>query len=278
MEKITVEKATEIVKKIEIRHSDANPFYLASNCYIDKKNGEEIIYDKDVTDGKIKPFFLPKKEINMTNQLISCAFEKDLEQLDKLGIKIKIKTLYGYEYIHKTEDFIKLEGSEFRSFRKAINQFKKLYPYKLLGEYPKEKIVEFLLAWKKEKNLKATSPEAKKASEFEYQASLKWLDLLDKIPNNRIFIEIDDKLVAFAVFLKLKNDFWVNLMQKTDHHYKGISRFLYNEKAKVMKDIEFFSTGIPGDDTGLVEFKDSMRPIKKVPIYVIETGNKVNNK
>lgn len=274
MRKIIPEEAVKLSKKLNKATFDSNPFYLVCNCFIEERNGEEIVLDKDFTDGNIKPLFLPKKIENIRNQQISCVLEEDLELLKKLKFQIKKKELYGYEYMYRTKDLIELEGAQYRAFRKAINQFERLYKYKVLTEYPTPKVIDALKSWSEKRSLQDKSEESKKNRKLELELDMQWLGLLDKIPNKRIFIEIDNKLVGFAVFLKLNNELWIGLMQKTDYEIKGVSRFLYNLKAKEMKDIEFFSTGTPGDDKELTDFKESMRPVKKVPIYVLEVGDK----
>ena len=64
MEKISPKKAIELSKKLARPIGDSNPFYIASNCFVEVCNGEEVVFDKDVTDNKIKPlFYLQKKKI-----------------------------------------------------------------------------------------------------------------------------------------------------------------------------------------------------------------------
>jgi hypothetical protein len=273
MKRITIEKAIELSKKCDKFVADANPFYLATNCFSEIRNGEEIILDKDVTDNKIKPLFLPKKKENMAGQSISYGFEEDINLLSKLGFEIRKKELFGYEYIYRTKDFVSLEGQNFKSFRKAINKFKKTYDYKILADYPRERIIRFLKSWIKQKTANNESEMTKRSREAELELDTQWIDLFDKIPNKRIFIEIDGKLAGFAVFLELYSNLWVALMQKTNYQYGGMTKFLYHLKAEQMKDIEFFSTGNLGDDGGLIEYKESMHPVRKIPVHVLEIGD-----
>ena len=267
MKKISPQKAIELSKKLGKPIGDSNAFYLASNCFVETRNGEEIVFDKDVVDRKIKPLFLPKKEENMTGP-ISIATDEDIKRLEEKGIKIE-KELYGNEYIYRTKDIINLEGPEFRSFRKSLNKFKKSYNYKILKDYPKDKILLFLESWAKQKESTESSEATKRNRKFELAMNLNWIELFDKLPNKRLFIEINGELAGFSVFVPLHKDMWVALMQKTDHRYSGVSKLLYHLKAQEMSDIEFFTTGNPGDDRGLIASKESLHPVRKIPTYVI---------
>lgn len=222
-------------------------------------------------DDKIKPFFLPQKINNITEQ-ISVAFEEDIQFLIKHSIKIKKQDLWGYEYIYRTEDFINLDGKEFRNFRKLVNKFKNNYKFNVKDNYPKEKVIEFLNYWHEQKslNLKEKEDITKKSFDEDLKACIHELDLLNKIPCEQIYIEVEKKLIAFCIFLKLNEKLWVALMQKVDYNYKGVDRFLYTLKAEKMKSIEYFTTGASAQDPSLTAFKESLRPCKKIPLYVIE--------
>lgn len=273
MKKISPAKAIELSKKLAKQIGDSNPFYLASNCFVEKRNGEEIVFDKDVTDGKLKPLFLPKKEKNFIGQSISNATDEDIDILLKNGFKVD-KEFFGHEYIYRTKDIIELRGSDFKSFRKSLKYFKENYDYQLLHDYPKEKILNFLEEWSKQKELIGNSEETKRNAKFELKANIDWLNLLNKIPHKKIFVEIDGKLAGMTIFLKLHRNLWVALMQKTSREYRGLGKFLYYLKAKEMEGIEFFTTGNPGDDFGLIASKEELRPVKKVPVYVIKNIEK----
>jgi len=244
MKLINPNKAIELSKRQTKFIADTNSFYLTTNCLIEKRNGEEIIFDNDVTDDTIKPLFLPKKLENIEGQSISYAFEEDIEFLNKNGFEIKKKEFFGNEYIYRTKDFILLEGADFKSFRKHISRFKKTYDYKIFYDYPLDKILEFLKMWSTQKNVNQLSKASQKNFEAELELDVSWLDLIKIIPNKRIFIEIDGELAGFAIFLKQYPNLWVALMQKVNFKYHGITRFLYHLKAKEMEDVEFFQQGI----------------------------------
>ena len=273
MEKITPQRAITLSKKLDRPIGDSNPFYLASNCFVEMRNGEEIVFDKDVTDGAIKPLFLPKKEENFLGQSISIATPEDINLLEKQGFIFE-KEFYGDEYIYRTKDIISLEGSHYKNFRKEITYFKRSFKYKLLKTYDKNKILLFLKKWEKEKESKELTEDTKRNFKFELAANLSWIGLLDKIPHKKIFVEIGGNLVGFDISVKLHKDLWVGLIQKTDHKYRGLRKFLNNIEAKEWKDLEFFTTGNPGDDQGLIKSKESLRPFKKIPTYVLRNIRK----
>ena len=274
MEKISPEKAIELSKKQKRFIADTNPFYLTTSCFLEERNGEEIIFDKDVTDGEIKPLFLPKKEENIAGASISYAFEEDIKLLEEKNFEIKSKEFFGDEYIYKTEGCVLLEGPRFKSYRNIIKKFKKTYDYKVFEDYPKEKIIRFLKIWSAQKNIDKLSESSKNNFRIELGLDILWIDLFDKIPNKRIFIEIEGELAGFAVFLKLHENLWISLIQKANFKYDGLTKFLIHSQAIEMKEIEFFSTGNPGDDENLTYFKESMHPVRKIPTYVLEIGKK----
>jgi hypothetical protein len=269
MKKISPAKAVELSKKLNRFTYFSNPFVLHSNCLLEIKNGEEIIIDTET--GLKNPFFLPQKLENIASyNKISCAFDEDIEKLERLGFKITKKELYGLEYIYQTEDFIKMEGKRFREVRKDVSKFKKLYKFKILHKYPEKKILEFMKFWKENKNLENMPEEAREIFNLDYKESVDYVKIMDKLPNKATFIEVDKKLVGFAIDLKLHDNLRVNLMCKVNIKYDGITRFFYNLRAIQMSDIKYFTTGTEGKAPGLEKFKESLHPVKKIPLYEID--------
>lgn len=273
MEKLTPKQAVKLSKNIGRSTYLSNPFYLEANCFWDKENGEVIVYEKDITDGKIKPLFLPKKVENMRGQSISAAFDEDLNRLQELGLSIKKQVFFGNEYVYKTVDFIQMQGSRFKPFRNAVTRFEKGYQFNLVKEYPHDKIVSFLKKWVNQKSTNSKSEITQQSFEEDLAACIRALDILNEIPHKKIFIEIDGQLAGFNIFLPLHNNLWVYLMQKTNYTYKGLDKFLYHLAASEMKETEFFTTGAGAQDPSLIAFKESLNPIMKLPIYVLELGN-----
>jgi len=252
----------------------SNPFYLTHYGLWENMNGEDIVFEKDVVDGEFNLLFCPRKEKNLANQRIGTAFDEDIKKIEELNLKITVKKALGVEYVYRTDEFARLEGADFRSFRKSINRFKKSYKFKVLSKYPKKKVLEFLDEWVKKKDLSGKTELTKEIFHSDLEACKDYLNMLDKIPNKQVYIEIDGKLAGFAVFLPLLDNLWVNLMQKVDYQYEGITKFLYHLKAKKMEGIEFFTTGAEAQDPKLAESKENLHPVKKLQIYFLYIGDK----
>lgn len=263
---ISPEKAIELSKKLNKFSYFANSFYIYASCKFTEIGSEEIVLDVETNP---KPLFLSDNlSILKSFNEVSIVFDDDIVELEKMGFKITKKTLYGNEYFYKTENLIKLEGSEYRTFRKDINSFKKNYNFKVLDKYDKNKVIEFMENWHKER-AKIKSGEELRIFEYDFKGCLTYLEVMNKIPHEEIYVEIDGKLVGFAIFHKAYENLWVGLMQKTDLNYRGLSKLIYHLKCEKMKETEFFTTGTEAQGQGLAEFKDSLNPVKKLPLYEV---------
>ena len=180
------------------------------------------------------------------------------------------KTFYGDEYIYNANEWRRLEGSKFGKIRKDINNFKRNNSFKVFNKYPKEKIIKFIKDWAEFKDVNSKPKDVQEVFDYELKACINYISLMSKIPNKAIFVEIDKKLAGFAVFLKLNSDFWVCLMQKTNIKIRGLSKFLYHLKALEMEEAKYFTTGPAENDEGLIGFKESLNPTKKISFYEIE--------
>jgi len=138
--------------------------------------------------------------------------------------------------------------------------FEKSYDYKVVHEFDKERIIEFLKDWDKKQELK-TAP---------YERGLNFcyfiIDQLGKNKNLKsVFVLINDKLVGFSIGELLNNNQWIALHQKVDYSYKGLGRWLFRERAKLFQGIEDLATGGSMGDKGVEEFKnDCCRFCRKI--------------
>lgn len=248
---------------------DKNPFWLAFDGFIEERNGELLVYTRDELFLNDFPFCkIPNKEENLKNSLITSVSEEELENLKSKGFKIIEEKHYGDEFYYNTSNFLDLKGNKGKAIRKAINQFKKFYKYKLLRDYPKEKILRFIKDWasKQDKNFLFDIGE-------EY--ALFCVNHKEELKNAQwLFLEIEGKLAGYCLSYKLKEDLWCGLHQKVDYSYKGIGRFLLFERASLFKDVKEFTLGTGAKDEGIIAFKDTLHPIRKEKRFFIVVGEK----
>jgi hypothetical protein len=246
-----------------------NPFWLAFDGFTEDQDGELLVYERDELFRNDFPFMkIPTKEQNMENSLITSVSESELEEIKKKGFEIIKSNCFGDEFYYRTSDFLNLDGGEGRAVRKAINQFKKNYKYKLLTDYPKEKVTEFIKTWA-----------SKQAKNFLFdigeQFAVFCVENKEKLKKSRwLFIEIDGKLVGYCLSYKLKEDLWCGIHQKVDYSYKGIGRFLLFERASLFKDVKEFTLGTGAHDEGIVAFKEALHPCRKEKRFFIVVGTK----
>jgi len=248
-----------------------NPFFL-THCYKEERNGETILFEEDdVVKGTFDAITVPKLKENSHNQCYIYLFEEDITSLKKLGAEIKTQNLLGPEYFYKTEDFVKLDGSDFSRFRKKVNRFVKDFHPVVLNEYPKEKIKQFILNWATAKDTCNMSLLQKEIFDNETKSSLKYIDLLETIENKTFYVEIDNQLAGFRITCPLTSDLWCGITQKIDYKYKNLNKYLYHISAKEYENIDMFTTGGDALMPSLGQYKESMHPNNKRDFYFIVT-------
>lgn len=261
-QKITPENAVAISQKIGKKSYCNSPYWLTENCSYEERNGETLVYVNDRILNETYLLFLPEKKENYTTKKISLATKEEVERIKKEGIAIKKTEPQGTEYFYRTKDLIEMKGQKYARLRKAVNQFKK-NNYKILQVYPAQKVTDFIKNWAATKNLTKHTENARKLFEWDLDNCIKYVGLRKKLPTKRIYIEIDGKLAAFAFVHPLFPNQFVALQQKVDIKYKGLSRFLYHEKAKLYPEIEMFTVGTAAETAGLETFKEELHPAKK---------------
>jgi len=268
-QKITAENAVAISQRIGKRSYCNSPYWLAENCSYEERNGEALVYINDRTLNETYLLFTPTKKENITTKRICLATKEDIERLKKKGITIAKTTVQGAEYYYRTKDLIEMKGKTYSRCRKAVSQFTRNYKFKILHVYPAQKVVDFIKNWAAAKNLSKHTETARKLFEWDLDNCIKYVGLRKKLPTKRIYIEIDGKLAAFAFVHPLFPDLFVALQQKVDIKYKGLSRFLYHEKAKLYPNIEMFTVGTAAETEGLEAFKEELHPAKKEEWFMI---------
>jgi len=268
MQKVSVTDACGLSESMGRELYCANPFWLVENCFWEEINGERVVFVRDRVDEKIYPLFVPKKVENQRVDFVEMATREEVDDLRAQGLRFK-ETHIGTEYHYLTRDVIEMKGRRFAAFRKRVHKFKQGYEFKVLSEYPKERVVQFIEDWAKTKDLKSYEPLARSVFLWDLDNCINYVSLIDKLPCKNIFVEVDGTLAGFAMTCALTKDTFVALQQKVDVSYVGLSRFLYHAKAKLWPRTEFFTVGTEGHTPGLALFKEELHPAKKIDLYFL---------
>lgn len=242
------------------------PIYLDFSGYTFNRNGENIIVWQDILYPHDFPsIFIPKKKKNWECTSMALVDKDEIEKIKHENIEIKVQLPAETEYFYKTENFIDPK----KGMRAHIENFKKLYFYKIFKNYQSDKILEFYRQWKDQRErVSITVLEEEKFFMF-------CLNNLDRYPIRQVYIEVEDKLVGFAWGIDhLKNN-WAGLELKADYAYKGLSRLLQNERAKMFSDYNFFTLGTGCHDKGIAEYKKELGPVFTKEYFYLLTGNKI---
>lgn len=265
MEKFDSSKHLDYIKDLPFSFFSM-PLYLDFAAYIFERNGENLIVWQDrIFPHDFPSIFLPQKKQNWEHASMAMIAAEDIKKIENENIGIKFKSLMETEYFYKTEDFINPK----KELKAHIEKFLKLCSYKLFIEYRHDKILKFYNQWKMQRNRVSISLEE------EEKIFIFFLNNLDKYPIRQIYVEVDNKLVGFAWGIEHSKINWVGLELKVDYTYKGLSRFLQNERAKMFSDYEFFSLGTGCYDKGITEYKKELLPNFTKEYFYLFTGGKI---
>lgn len=244
----------------------STPLYLDYAAYFFERNGEQLLVWQDMLYPNEFPcIFAPKKKDNWVRCSIAFATKQDLENIEKEGIEILLNKPMGSEFFYSTKDFVEPKGE----FKNRVSKFISSHEYSLVNKHDRKKISEFYNFWKSQrKHDSITFEESEEFFNF-------CLDNLDKYNIQQVYIEIDNKIVGLAwgiPFTGSKN--WIGLHLKVDYQYKGLSRFLHKERAKMFAGFEEFSLGTGANDKGVEKFKDELGPKYKLDYFYLLTGDK----
>lgn len=208
--------------------------------------------------------FLPNDQINWINCSIALATKEDIEKIKKEKIEIKVQLPVATEYFYSTNSFIHPE----HDFRRRVKQFQTTYKYKLKRNYPKEKIIKFYNFWKKQKDRKGDI--FQENEDFFYYC----LNNFKKYRIKKIYVEVDGKLAGFGWGIIHSNNGWVGLHLEVDYKYKGLSRFLHHERAKLFARQKIFTLGTGAREPGITLYKIELEPILEKEYFYVLTGKK----
>ncbi len=265
MEKFDSNKHSDYIKDLPFSYFSAG-VYLDFVGYTFERNGEHLIVWQDLVFPHDFPsVFLPQNKLNWLNTSTAFVTPEQIKSIEAENIEIKFTNPGGQEYFYKTEGLLNPKGK----IGQRIRQFEKSYKYKVLNSYPTEKIKEFFEFWKGQREHNSLTFDEGN----EHFLSL--LDQLQKYPIKQVYVEIDDKLVGLAWGIKHQSGNWVGLHLKVNYEYKGLSRFLHQERAKLFKDCELFTLGTGSHDPGITQFKEELGPFLVKDYSYVLTGNKI---
>jgi len=272
MQKITQENALAISKECDKESYFTSPFFLSNECYFERREGETVLFINDVIDKELRYLYLPKNISKPVEYNVQFAREEDIERLEALGVNIAEKVSYEGEYIYDCVKLSSAEGPEMSGFRHSISHFKRHNSYRIFYEYDPEQVRDFIRWWASTKDVSPYSKFARDVFEWDLSLCLQY-PYFSIFPQRNIFVEIDGKLAGFAFTHPLMSNMFVGLMQKVNIKYRGLSHFIYSEKAKLHPGIPYFTIGTACASPGLGAFKDAMRPIQKIPTYLLKVVN-----
>lgn len=273
IEKFDSKKHHALLTKLPFKY-ESSEIYLDFAGYVIERNSEKNVAVQDVLYPNDVPYlYLPNKKENWIHSIIQWAGKDQLEKI-KLDFEVVKSFPSGKEYYYQTQDFIELSGSKWASFRKDTHHFMKNNNYKIFNEYDLPKVTFFL------KNVWAKQQKEKTASFNEsYNFFVFCLENQRKYGIKILYVEIDGSLVGLAMGSKFNNsdDKWLALHIKVNYKYRGLSRFLYHERAKLFAKFSEFTSGATcAGDEGIEEFKESLHPCRIEESYYIITGDKLN--
>jgi hypothetical protein len=259
---------SEHLKRVKLPFS-----YFSSTAHLDfsadllSRNDEEIVVMQDIYyPHEFPALFLPNKKENWENCSATFVTKEDIDKVKKHGIEIIICKEIGTEYFYETKHLTNPVGK----FGQRIRQFERLHGSncKILNKYPKKDVLDFYNEWKKQKNRDGdTFDESEK---FFYFCT----NNLDKYNIKQVYIELNKKLVGVAYGIKHHVGGWVGLHLKVNYKYKGLSRLLHHERAKMFGDEKIFTLGTGAKEAGITQFKEELGPTMKKEYFYVLTGGK----
>lgn len=265
MEKFASDRHSELQKGLPFSYFSTRP-YLDFAAYTFERNGESLLVWQDTLYPNEFPcIFMPKKKENWVRCSTAFATQEDITNIKKGNIEILMSKPMGAEFFYATDEFVEPKGD----LKNRVNKFRSSYVYSLASESNKAKIIEFYNFWKSQKEHESiTFEESEEFFQF-------CLDNLNKYDIKQAYVEIDGRMAGLAWGIACENsDQWVGLHLKVDYQYKGLSRFLHHERARMFADRKEFSLGTGAHDKGIDKFKEELGPAYKKEYHYLLTGEK----
>lgn len=247
------------------------PFsYFSSRIYLDflayafERNGERVVVTRDaVYPHEFPALFLPERPENWRHSSVTFATEDAKAAIRAAGIPILIDRPVGTEFFYRTADFINPTGS----MKAKIARFAKGYDFRLTNAYDAGRVEEFYERWK------AQRPRGSMTFDESERFFTFCLRNLDAYAIRQAYVEIDGKLAGLAWGMVAPRGGWVGLHLKVDYRYKGLSRFLHRERARLFEEHEEFTLGTGGFEAGIEAYKRELRPCREVAYSYVLTGS-----
>lgn len=258
--------------KVHLKNFTYLPFsYYSSEVVLDfdayffERNGEHILVWQDALYPHDFPcIFMPRNKTNWEKLTVFAATQGDVDSVKKEGIEILIEKPVTTEFFYTTTQFTHPEGA----FRKQINYFVDHNTYRILTQYPQEKVREFYQFWLRQRERNSYTIEQEVAM-FEF-----CLNNLETYKMRQCYIEIGGQLVGFAWGMPHWKEGWVSLQLKCNYAYRGLEKFLRHEYTKLFSEFEFFTTGGGTPEAGIERHKKEMKPYEERQYRYLFTGNK----
>lgn len=264
MEKFDSQKHLSLASQLPFSYYSL-PLYLDFCAYLLPRNNEQIIVAQDFYyPHEFPALFLPQNPANWKNFSVTFATAADIEKIKQQHIEIILQKPVETEFFYRTKDLINPD----RKITQRIRQFDKLYEYKVLNSYPQDKVRQFYQDWKNQKDrLGEFFAEAEKLFFF-------CLENLSKYDIKQVYVEIDGQLAGLAWGVAHPAGGWVGLHLKTEYRFKGLSRFLHQQRAQLFADKEYLALSTGERDPGITQFKKELGPAEERDYFYILTGGK----
>lgn len=263
MDKFDSKKDEKLIKNLPFSYFSTE-ISLDFGAYVLERNGERIVVSQDILyPHEFPALFLPVNKNNWVTCSVTFTTEEDRARIREEGITIIIEKSIGSEFLYNTEDFLNPKGD----FKNRVNRFSSGYDFKLKSTYSKEAAIAFYNFWKDQRKHESIT--------FEHSEEffMFCLENLERYDVQQVYVEIDQKLVGFAWGIRSGNN-WVGLHMKVDYQYKGLSRFLHSERAKLFPECPKFTLGTGSHDPGVQNHKEDLDPSEVIKYSYILTDIK----
>jgi|WetSurMetagenome_2_1015567.scaffolds.fasta_scaffold115976_1 uncharacterized protein len=178
----------------------------------------------------------------------------------------------SFDYILSVDEVASLRGGKYYDKRNLVNRFKRLYPkhsvelLDLAKEKTRREIIELFMLWKQKKGKNIEEVE------IELKAIKKMFGLVGRLNMMGIGIYSQNKLIGFATYHIVWDNYAIMSFEKGNTIYEGIYAYINHEAAKHLKElgVKYINyeqdLGIPG----LKKAKMLWRPVFFLKKYIIE--------
>ena len=230
---------------------------------------------------KQSPFMFPPVPRNLSGDYMA-AIDTALAYFDSIGVAPRFRSVSGpfvqlfqkyaplfslvpdrdtYDYVYNAEDLITLKGRKFHAKRNHINQFSSQYAFSYAPLTPDKAgdCMQLYMSWLQEKD----------ANEPGIMGEMKAISFL--IPNMERLgvvggcVYVGEKLVAFSLGERLREDMAIIHIEKADPDYPGLFTVINQQFAEhAWGGVTFINReedmGIPG----MRRAKESYQPVKMI--------------